>query len=276
MSRPGSPPRATAPFEVVSADGTPVAVWADGHGPSLVLVHASMDDHAGLDGLVAELRGGLATFSMDRRGRGASGDAGGYALEREFEDVAAVVEAVADRTGGPVALLGDSFGAGCAIGAATLTGRVGHLVLYEPTLGRDHAGPTVELVERAVASGDPEAAVLAVLGGVMGATEEEVEAARSAPSWPRWVAAAATVARELRAERDWAYPPGGLDALAAPTLVLAGSDSGQAQNRATIRAVAAIAGSRLRVLAGHGHLAGAEPPAAAAGIVRRFLASRQV
>jgi len=60
-----------------------------------VLVHGSMCDHTASDPLVAELRDTMTTFAMDRRGFGASGDAAGYALEREFEDVAAVVEAVA-------------------------------------------------------------------------------------------------------------------------------------------------------------------------------------
>ena len=72
-------------FDVRSTDGTPLAVWADGQGPSLVLVHGSMCDHTASDPLVAELRDTMTTFAMDRRGFGASGDAAGYALEREFE-----------------------------------------------------------------------------------------------------------------------------------------------------------------------------------------------
>jgi pimeloyl-ACP methyl ester carboxylesterase len=125
----------TRRFDVRSADGTPLAVWADGEGPALVLVHGSMCDHSAFDPLVAELRDDMATYAMDRRGFGASGDAAGYAIEREFEDVAAVVAAVAARAGGPVALWGHSYGAGCAMGGAALTGDVHRLVLYEPGLG---------------------------------------------------------------------------------------------------------------------------------------------
>jgi alpha-beta hydrolase superfamily lysophospholipase len=83
-----------------------------------VLVHGSLADHTTFDPLVAELRDAMTTFAMDRRGFGASGDAAGYAIWREFEDVAAVVDAVAGRTGRPVALWGHSYGAGCAIGGA--------------------------------------------------------------------------------------------------------------------------------------------------------------
>jgi pimeloyl-ACP methyl ester carboxylesterase len=99
-------------LEVRSADGTPLAVWVEGEGPPLVLVHGSMCDHTAFDPLVAELGTTMTTFAMDRRGFGASGDAAGYALEREFEDVAAVVEAVAARAGGPVALWGHSYRGG--------------------------------------------------------------------------------------------------------------------------------------------------------------------
>jgi pimeloyl-ACP methyl ester carboxylesterase len=86
-------------LEVRSADGTPLAVWVEGQGPPLVLVHGSMCDHTASDPLVAELRATMTTFAVDRRGFGASGDAAGYALEREFEDAAAVVETVAARPG---------------------------------------------------------------------------------------------------------------------------------------------------------------------------------
>jgi pimeloyl-ACP methyl ester carboxylesterase len=89
----------TGRFDVRSADGTSIAVWVEGSGPPLVLVHGSLTDHTTFAPFLAELRDGLTTVSMDRRGYGASGDGDGYAIEREFEDVAAVVEAVAARTG---------------------------------------------------------------------------------------------------------------------------------------------------------------------------------
>jgi pimeloyl-ACP methyl ester carboxylesterase len=73
----------TRRFDVRSADGTPLAVWVDGHGPPLVLVHGSLCDHTAFDPLVAELCGAMTTYSVDRRGFGASGDAAGYAIERE-------------------------------------------------------------------------------------------------------------------------------------------------------------------------------------------------
>ena len=148
---------------VVSSDGTEIAWWTSGEGPPLVLVHGSLCDHSHFDPLVAELREGMTTVSMDRRGFGASGDAAGYDLEREFEDVAAVVEAVAGHAGEPVALFGHSYGAGCAMGAAALTGAVPRLVLYEPGLGISYPSGSIEEIEAAVAAGDLDTAALLVL-----------------------------------------------------------------------------------------------------------------
>ena len=119
--------------DVRSRDGTPLAVWVEGDGPPIVLVHGSIQDDTISAALVHELRTDFTTFSMDRRGFGASGDRRKYTIERDFEDVAAVVDAVAARTAEQVALWGHSYGANCTMGGAALTRNVGHLVLYEPT-----------------------------------------------------------------------------------------------------------------------------------------------
>lgn len=100
-----------ARLDVRSRDGTSLAVWADGDGPPLVLVRGSMQDHTASRTLVDELVGDFRTFAMDRRGFGASRDAGSWALAREFEDVAAVIEVVAAEAGEDVAVWGHSFGA---------------------------------------------------------------------------------------------------------------------------------------------------------------------
>jgi pimeloyl-ACP methyl ester carboxylesterase len=263
----------TSRFDVRSADGTSLAVWVDGDGPPLVLVHGALSDHTRFGPLVDELRDDVTTFSMDRRGRGGSGDAPGYSIDREFEDVAAVVDAVADRTSGPVALWGHSYGADCAMGGAALTRHVDHLVLYEPGLGFLYPADSIEVVEQAVAAGDSEAAVLAVLVGVVGATDEEIDAIRSSPLWPTRLATAPTVPRELRTENGWVYGPGQFDGIAATTLVLAGWESPPAQDEATHLAAAAISDTQIRVLEGHGHFAFQTDPAMVAGIIREFIGS---
>ena len=120
---------------VGSPDGTEIAVWVEGEGPAMVLVHGS---HTGPHHLRC-VGGGAACRphgvragppGLRRQRRRAV-----YSIEREFDDVAAVVDAVAERVGGPVALWGHSYGASGAMGATALTGNVSHLVLYEPSLG---------------------------------------------------------------------------------------------------------------------------------------------
>jgi pimeloyl-ACP methyl ester carboxylesterase len=259
-------------LDVRSTDGTPIAVWVEGEGPPLVLVHGSIADHTTLEPLVAALRDGTTTFSLDRRGFGASGDAPGYTIERDFEDVAAVVEAVADRVGGPVALWGHSYGANAAMGGAALSRRVSHLVLYEPSLGLPYPPGSIDAIEAALARGDREAAIVGVLVDILELSDDEVAAMRATPLWPVRLAAAPTIPRECRAEEGWVYRPGQFAGIESPTLLLAGSDSVPVVAEATRRAAAAIPGARDRVLDGHAHFAHKTDPAMVAAIVRSFTA----
>jgi pimeloyl-ACP methyl ester carboxylesterase len=266
--------RISAPgFDVSSADGTPIAVWTEGEGPALVLVHGSIQDHTISVALVAELRSGMTTHSMDRRGFGASGDGENYTLERDFEDVAAVVDAAAALAGGPVALWGHSYGANCAMGGAALTSNVSHLVLYEPSLGLTYPPGWIDMIEKALARGDEEAAIVAVLRDLLEFTDDQIEEMRSGPEWPGRVATAPTMAREARAEEEWVYRPGLFEGITAKTLLLAGSESPAIVKHATDAALAAIPGARVHVLEGHAHIAHRTHPAMVAALVRKFIAS---
>jgi pimeloyl-ACP methyl ester carboxylesterase len=260
-------------FDVRSPDGTALAVWVDGEGPPLVMVHGSLQDHTISAALVGELRAGVSTFAMDRRGFGASSDGAVYAIEREFEDVAAVLDAVATRAGGPVALWGHSFGANCAMGGAALTSNVSHLVLYEPSLGLAYPAGWIDVLEATLAAGDGDAAIAMVLRDVLEFTDAQMDAMRAGPEWPRRIATVPTVAREARVEHDWVYRPGQFDAITAPTLLLSGTDSPEAVKKATAAAVAMIPDARVHVLDGHAHIAHRTDPAMVADIVRRFIAS---
>ena len=101
--------------KIVSRDGTPIGYWRSGQGPALVLVHGATADHSRWETVLPLLEPRATVYAVDRRGRGASGDAAGYAIEDEAADIAAVVDAVADSPGGPVDLLGHSYGAICAL-----------------------------------------------------------------------------------------------------------------------------------------------------------------
>jgi pimeloyl-ACP methyl ester carboxylesterase len=260
-------------FEVRSLDGTAITVWVDGSGPPLVLVHGALSDHTTFALLVAELRDKVTTFTMDRRDRAASGDgAREYSIEREFEDVAAVVDAAAARSGRTVSLWGHSYGADCAMGGAGLTKNVDHLVLYEPGLGIAYPADAVDAIDAAIAAGDPEGAILALLYGIVGATEEEVEFMRASPLWPTRLANVGTMPRELRSEGNWIYRPGQFDTVTSPTLILAGSESPPLQQQACRRAMSALPNARIKVLVGHGHIAHQSDPALVASVVLEFIA----
>jgi pimeloyl-ACP methyl ester carboxylesterase len=96
-----------------------------------VLVHGASADHTRWRPLLPYLEPYVTVHALDRRGRGASGDAPEYRLEREYQDVAAVVDTVAPAAGQPVSVYGHSHGGIVAFGAAAMTTNVRRLVLYE-------------------------------------------------------------------------------------------------------------------------------------------------
>lgn len=120
---------------------------------------------------------------MDRRGRGMSGDSPTYTHEREFEDVAGLVDAL-----GPGAdLFGHSYGGVVALEGALLTTNLRRLILYEPWIGRYPAG-VVEELEHLAVIGDREEVVTTIFRRLLGMTEEELDQYRASPSWEARVA----------------------------------------------------------------------------------------
>ena len=111
-----------------------------------------------------------------------------------------------------------------------------------------------------MAAGDMEAAVLAVLVRIMEMTDEEIDAFRSSPRCRRF-GSARTLPRECRVEDGWVYEPGQFDAITAPTMLLAGSESPADLAKATLRASDAIPNTRTHVLEGHAHMAHKADPA---------------
>src|SRR4051794_19341835 len=113
---------------VLSSDRTPIAFEQVGIGSPLVLVHGTGADHTRWSAVLPRLSQHFTVFSLDRRGHGASGDAEDYTIQREYEDIAALAKAI----GGPVDVLGHSFGAACVLGAAPSIPNLRRLILYEP------------------------------------------------------------------------------------------------------------------------------------------------
>jgi pimeloyl-ACP methyl ester carboxylesterase len=242
--------------QATSVDGTAIAYWRSGHGPALVLVHGTTADHTRWQGVLPLLEPHVTVYAIDRRGRGGSGDSGRYTLASEAADVAAVVDAVAASTGGPVDVLGHSYGATCALEAALLTKGIRRLVLYEAGIGA-YSLPAgfVDRITGLMAQDRRAEVVTGVLQEVAGMTESQLDLARAAASWPNRVAAAHTVVRELRAHEAYRFEPERFAAWNVPTVLLAGSDSLPEDAAATALLADTLPGACVVTLQGQGHVA---------------------
>ncbi len=239
---------------IPSKDGTPIAYAKSGHGPPLVLVHGTTADHARWAPILPELEKRFTVYAIDRRGRGASGDAASYAFEREFEDVAAIVDSI----GEPAYLLGHSYGAICSLEASLRTSKLRKLVLYEPPIPSGVAiypPGSIDRLQALLDSGDREGVVRTFFREIVHMPESELTLLNSAPNWPARVAAAHTIPRELRADEGYRFDAARFASMKTPTLLMLGGDS-PAFFKAAIDAVhAAIPQSKIVVMPGQQHTA---------------------
>jgi pimeloyl-ACP methyl ester carboxylesterase len=240
------------PARAVSEDGTPIAFWRSGAGPPLVLVHGAAADHIRWAPVLPALEERFTVLAIDRRGRGQSGDADEYAIEREYEDVAAVLESAGEG----VNVLGHSYGGICALEAALLTGRVRRLVLYEPPMGFLASPPhVVRRLEGLLEEGKRDELVAFFMREVAGLPSDQVELLRSLPAWEARLAVAHTIPREERASREYAFDPDRFRELDVPTLFLQGGDSPTPFNAAGEAVREALPDCRVVVMPGQRHAA---------------------
>src|SRR4051794_654899 len=113
--------------QTISRDGTPIAYERIGKGPAVVLVSGAMSTGATVAPLATRLSDRFSVIVYDRRGRGTSGDTAPYAVDREVEDLAALVEAA----GGEASLYGISSGGALGLRAAASGLPVRHVAVYE-------------------------------------------------------------------------------------------------------------------------------------------------
>lgn len=247
----------TDDVRVTSSDGTVLSARVTGSGPPLVLVHGTTgtkDSWAFVEPALAEHH---TVWSYDRRGRGGSGDAETYGFEREIDDLRSVVAAA----GGPVHLVGHSFGARCAADLAPDIDGLGSLVLYEPPV---HLASRTEAIAVAVghlATGRVEDGVVEFFRHLAGFSDEELEMVRSLPSvWDRFLSTAPTAAREVRALQSRTWDPAALAGVSGPVVFLAGAAT-ELDVYPTADEVGTIDGARHVELPGQRHIAFATDPA---------------
>ena len=261
---------------VASPDGTRIAVFATGEGPPLVLVHGAAADHTTFRVIGPMLAARYTVYAIDRRGRGASGDMLPYAIEREFEDVAAVADAIAGEGSAPLAVIGHSYGGRCALGAALLTPSIARIVSYEgaPTPPGVTYGDAALADELAALdeAGRPADVLETFLRRVVGMDDAAIAAYKADPVWPLRVAAANTIPRELRAEGR--SGEAGLEALARvrqPVLQVLGGDSKTEFAEATAALDDRLSDGRVVVIPGARHAAHHTHPDALIEAIDTFL-----
>ncbi|TCC58489.1 alpha/beta hydrolase [Kribbella pittospori] len=211
--------------KVTSADGTAIAYDRLGEGPAVVLVCGGSVDRMSNAPLAALLAQNHTVYNYDRRGRGDSGDAPAYAIEREFEDLDAIFAAA----GGPAHLYGTSSGAALAL-LATAAGRpVTKLALWEPpyilegTRKRPPAD-TASIYRAFVAEGRRDKAAEYFMAEVVGLPAEFVAMAKESPWWPAQEAIAHTLAYDATVMGDYSIPAAA-SSVAVPTRVFTGGAS---------------------------------------------------
>lgn len=248
--------------KIKSFDGTPIAVYKSGSGPKLLLVHgggASDQKRWDIAGLRSALAEHFTVYTFDRRGRGESGDAAEYKLEREFEDAAAV----ADTIGEAVILLGHSTGAQIALEAALKTSTLYKLILYEPVfpIGDfeesywEYSKQVTSNMQKMVDDGKNEQALILFLKELVNLNPAEIETYRSASDWQDRVRAVHTIPREEQATADYEFDAAKFKAITIPTLLLSGSESPPLFKEVTKTVNAALPDSRIVIFEGHGHVA---------------------
>jgi pimeloyl-ACP methyl ester carboxylesterase len=244
--------------KVTSADGTQIAFERTGSGPPLVLVHGgAAGDHTRweLAGVRATLAEHFTVYAVDRRGRGESGDAAEYAMEREYEDVVAVLDAISE----PAILLGHSSGALFSMEAALRTNNIRKLILYEPVFQigdyEPYSEPLVAEMESLLREGQNEEALILFMRDAVNLTPPEIDALRAGPSWQRRLNAVHTIPREERAGGEYQFDAARFGSMTTPTLLLVGEQSLPPFIQSTEAVNEALPNSHIFIIEGHGHVA---------------------
>ena len=258
---------------VTSKDGTSIAYDRQGDGPAVILIGGGLlDPVTGRDGrwenapLAAALAERFTVYNYDRRGRGDSGDTPPYALDRELEDLHALIA----EAGGTAHLYGLSSGGAVALEAAAAGLPVDRVATYEVpySVTDDMVRRWNQYVEQfgvALAEGRRGDAVELFMR-VAGSSDEEIAGARRSPLWPKLEAIAPTLAYDAVCLGDGRPPSARLATITRPTLVATGGDAPFFEQAADAIATAVQRAQRITI-EGQGHIA---DPQTVASVLERF------
>ncbi|HEX6236376.1 MAG TPA: alpha/beta hydrolase [Acidimicrobiales bacterium] len=245
---------------VTSTDGTRIAYDRLGDGPPVVVVSGMFCDRQTTQALAERLAEHHTVYNYDRRGRGESGHTPPYAVEREVEDLAALIA----EAGGTASVYGHSSGAGLALHAAASELPITRLVLHEPPYGADDEDSkrsARELAEnvRVALDEDRPADAIALFFESAGMPPEMVEPMSGDPEMQ---SVAPTMVHDFEimgdATRGGTIPEELVEAVKVPTLVIAGGASPDFFRDTAARLAELLPDSTHTVLDGHDHGAPAE------------------
>lgn len=261
---------------LTSKDGTKIAFEQHGDGPALIIVQGALSDHnaASMPQLIELLAQSFTVYNYDRRGKGDSGDTQPYAVDREIEDISALI----DEAGGKAHLFGHSSGAALILLATTkLDDKVKKIALYEAPYNDD---PTAQhkwkqyikgLTELLVANRRGDA--IALFMQYMGMPIEQVEGMRHSPFWPVMEAMAPTLAYDHKAilGETAAIPAKLATGVTVPVLVMNGSASFPFMHQTAETLSKLMPHAQLRVLEGQTHEV---EPSLLAAVLTEFFAQK--
>jgi len=237
---------------VTSKDGTTIAFDRLGSGPPVVLVCGGSVDRMADAAIAQELASDFTVFNYDRRGRGDSGDTLPYAIDREVEDIEAVIGAA----GGSAFLWGSSSGAVLALIAAESV-PVTKLALWEPPFVPEGVPrppeDQVSQYETMIAEGRRGDAVEYFMTKVIGMPSEVVAGARTQPWWAATEALAHTLAYDAQIMDDYSIPKDLAASVKVPTMVIAGGADFPWMRQTAETLAAALPDGQVRILEGQGH-----------------------
>jgi pimeloyl-ACP methyl ester carboxylesterase len=264
---------------VTSKDGTTIAYDRQGSGPAVILVGGGLVDRSENAPLAAELAESFTVYNYDRRGRGESGDTQPYALEREIEDI----EALLAEAGGSAPLYGVSSGGALVIEAAAAGLAIEKIGMYEvPYMTSEEMSRRwrdyVDELDAALAEDRRDVAAELFLR-LVGTPDEGVAGVKSSPHWPGMKAIAHTLAYDAACLGDGEPPVERLEKLTQPALVATGGADPEDShmpamapdffNRAGDAIAASVPEAERLTLDGQGHMA---DPKLMAPVLERFFA----
>lgn len=233
--------------KVISRDGTHIDFDRSGEGPPLILTLGAFNDRTTGAPLASLLKSEFTVVNYDRRGRGRSGDTAPYAIEREIEDLDALIEEV----GGSAFLFGYSSGCLLALHASIKGLSIPKLVLYEaPVMGHDArlVPPLVDLVS----TGRRGEAVEYFQSKFVGMPEQVVNQLRHAPFRPYLESIAHTTVYDATLVCE---PPQASDLarITVPTLVITGTETHNTFRKANESLASSVSQGQYLCLEGQSH-----------------------